>query len=85
MLNIKLINKTNKSLTRREKLRMEARAQVSGRAADLARKKSYGCRFDSSCEKLAVVFEREKCNAQEMDILPRNRANGLSPAKTWQT
>ena len=60
-------------------------ALVRGRATGLTRKKSYGCRFGSSCRKLTVVFEREKRNAQEMDILPRNRANGHSPAKTWQT
>ena len=51
------------------------------RDADLERKKSYGCRFGSSCRKLTVVFERETRNMQEMNIPPRNRANRHSPAE----
>jgi len=41
-------------------------AQGGGRAIDLACKKSYLYCFGSSCGKVTDVFEREKCNAQEM-------------------
>ena len=33
----------------------------------LARKKSYGCHFGSSCRKVMVVFEKEKTDTTDAD------------------